>query len=335
MTGLILPVIYRSADYAPDTLRRAVHTGALQMIRRGAYVQRPSTAGPDQLQEQVLARCSAVAQSLTGHFAFSHQTAAFLHQVPVTVTAAYVHILQTVKPAGDSADDLIRHVTRELPAEDLTTIAGLPVTTLHRTLLDCARTIHPREGLAVADAILRRLAGVSRFNYTETAGDQRALRELSLHRINELGPVPGVVRARAVVAHADGRAESPGESRLRWLVLTGGFIAPTLQPRISTSSGIFYPDLGWETSEEGEQACRWVVIEYDGVAKYRSTEDLFREKQREDALREAGCAVIRVTSDHLARPTRLLQSLSRHIAIAPATGSARRGLRPPAPRRPM
>lgn len=326
------PTLHLAGNYAPGALRTSLHAGEVTRVRRGVYT--PATTGSviERHRATLLARCTAAARTLSGRFAFSHQTAAFLHGLPVTVRSDVAHLVQQIRPQGDSAHDLIRHHTCHLPDEDITMIAGLPVTTMPRTLVDCARALHPREGLCVADAILRRLTGMDRFRPDRGLTSQQRLREELVERVRQLGRAPGVVRARAIVAYADGRAESPGESRLRWVVLKSGFAAPILQPCICTAVGDFYADLGWR-SEEGRPT-QWVLAEYDGVTKYQANEDLYREKQREDALRDAGCVVIRATKQDIAHPGRLTRLLQRHVPGQPLGGPDRRGLAPPLSHRP-
>src|SRR5699024_3263585 len=187
-----------------------------------------------------------------------------------------------------------------------------------------ARTCRPRQGLGIVDAALRHLAGTNRFK--DTAAAEARIRENLLARIDDLAAAPGTVRARAVIAHADGRAESPPESELRWLLLSEHFPAPVLQMAVHTDSGTYYPDLGWRAHDSRRKE-RPVALEYDGVAKYGSTEDLYQEKRREDALRRAGCHVIRVTKDDLRKPGALLEGLRGLVRPEPGAFPERVGLR--------
>src|SRR5699024_4433413 len=138
-----------------------------------------------------------------------------------------VHVTQTTRPASDRAGDVRTHVVPDLPGTDLSAEGGLPLTSLPRTMVDLARTCRPRQGLGIVDAALRHLAGTNRFK--DTAAAEARIRENLLARIDDLAAAPGTVRARAVIAHADGRAESPPESELRWLLLSEHFPAPVLQ----------------------------------------------------------------------------------------------------------
>lgn len=304
-------------------LRTAHRQGELIRIRRGAYV--PSSRIDDPIG-LIYDRCIAVAGTLSVRFAFSHDTAALLHGLPAPIAGnRSVSVIQEGRPSAGTSSDVIRHSVHILPASDVTAIDDLPVTALLRTCMDCVRTQRPAHALMTADAALRRLSGVSRFSWEEDRDHVETIRADLQQRIAGLGRGRGVVQARAVIAHADARSESPPESQLRWLVLTHGFVQPEPQGRIDTASGSYYPDLVW-TGDVVRGSWSAVALEYDGVVKYETSEDIYSEKLREDALRAAGCLVIRATKADLRRPDRLLSALTAHIAIDPGAAADRRGL---------
>ena len=87
---------------------------------------------------------------------------------------------------------------------------------------------------------------------------------------------------------ADGRADSPGESRGRWLFRASGLPAPALQYKVVRPDGTVAGTSDWAWREYG------LLGEFDGRVKYgrllkpgESPGDaVFREKRREDELRE-------------------------------------------------
>jgi hypothetical protein len=103
--------------------------------------------------------------------------------------------------------------------------------------------------------------------------------------------------ARRVVAFADLRSESPGETRSRVAIARAGLPAPTLQHEI--------PELGIRTDFYWEEFR--TVGEFDGKVKYgrgfrpgqNPGDVVFVEKRREDALRDLGRQVARWTWDEL------------------------------------
>lgn len=317
--------VRRSADYPIGALRPLLRQGALIRLRRGAYA-RPREKGD--LLGQVLDRCVAVSRQLRVRFAFSHETAVLLHGLPTFIrNSDIVHVIQESRPAATAASDLIRHIG-SLPPSDITEARGLPVTSLDRTALDCARGQSPARSLAVVDAIMRLLAGTDRCTWPGTASLEAEIRARWLNRLDEVGRAPGVIRARAVVAHAEGRAESPSESQLRWRVLVAGFTAPELQIPVRTGAGTFYPDLLWSGASV-KSTWKTIAMEYDGMQKYQDPQDLYEEKKREDALRSAGCLVVRATRSDLYRPGRMLRALAEHVHLDPEAVPQRRGLQGP------
>jgi hypothetical protein len=61
---------------------------------------------------------------------------------------------------------------------------------------------------------------------------------------------------------------------------------------------------------------RGVIIEADGRAKYAAPEDLWREKRREDAVRELGFEVIRFVYADYRAPQAWLDSYRRALIRA-------------------
>ncbi|MFV0252992.1 MAG: type IV toxin-antitoxin system AbiEi family antitoxin [Beutenbergiaceae bacterium] len=323
-----LPEVLTVATHGYGALRPAIASGELRRVRRGAY-RRPA-AGEQRWQSQqrdTLARCVAVAERLECEFAFSHQTAALLLGWPVAMQPQ-VHLTQTSHPSKCRQDDLTRHFASTLPEQDLTRVHGLPVTSPERTLLDCARILPAPEGLIVCDGGLRVLASMSNFDRIDSLERQAVLRRALLARLSALGPVRNVVRARAVLRHADGLSQSPGESRVRWLGLAIGLPEPTLQWQVTCDGDRYFTDIAWL----GEQ---WTVAaEYDGAIKYGTAsatpQALVAEKIREDRIRATGAAVVRFTSSDLAdlagARSRLLAAFPPSVAasLTPRSGLALR-----------
>jgi hypothetical protein len=165
-----------------------------------------------------------------------------------------------------------------LPREDREHVE-VPVTSLALAIVDVARDECFRNAVVVADAALR--AGVR----TE---ELRAV----LVRARRW---PGVVAARQAVAFGDPRAETPLESisRVAFHVLD----LPDPEPQVEVwDCGDFVArvDFLWRASN--------VVGEADGRRKYESVEDLYREKRREERLRDLGFEVVRWDWEAAYRP---------------------------------
>src|SRR5690606_20577273 len=110
-----------------------------------------------------------------------------------------------------------------LPASDITTVGGVPATTLERTAFDVART--SRWGFAGA---------LAAFDAALRAGADRQV-------MGSYGSVPrkGVGRAREALIHAEGLSENPGESWSRAQLIAAGLPIPRLQTEIFDAYGDF------------------------------------------------------------------------------------------------
>lgn len=268
------------ADDVPrPVLLAALASGSARRIRRGAYLfDGPATGASrtaDDERAAALALTQAVDRQLDGEHWFCGPTAALVHGLPLAELPQQVHVLTRTVPGRGASPDLVRHRATVAPT-DVEIVGGLPVTSLERTVLDCARSLTAREGLVVVDAAVRR-------------GTDRA----ALVRRLEGTRGRGVVRARAVLDVADGGAESPGESLARYTVLRHGLPAPRTQIEVATHLGRFRADMGW---------LPWrLLLEFDGFVKYSTlsggdpARTLFEEKRRQEAIEEEGWRVLRVT----------------------------------------
>lgn len=278
------------AGLAGEHVAVALRSGELVRLRRGAYVWSSALDAGRRDVDVARARVRAVLEQAQHPLVASHLSAALLHGLPLTRLPHRVHVTQTVRPRTQADSDVLRHTAR-LTADEVEEVAGLRVTSLARTVVDCLRVLRGPGALVVADAGLR--AGL-----TEEAAAE-ALRRAAGAR--------GVRRAREVMAFADDGAESAGESYARAVLLGLGLPAPETQLRVDTVDGPVWSDLGWRA---------WrLLAEYDGRLKYGTAfadrDALVREKRREDVVRDEGWRVLRLTSEDTARPQALLARLQR------------------------
>jgi hypothetical protein len=233
----------------------------------------------------------------------SHVSAAVPLGAPVWgVPLDRVHVTRPIVSGGHRRPTLHVHGAA-LREEDVTEVDGLPVTNAARTAADLARTVGLESAVVVLDHLLR-----ERCTTLDAVADR-----LAASRAKH-----GAGRARTVVRLADGRSESPGESRSR-VVLHRHGIAPTgLQHEVIGPNGrIGRVDFVFEHRTVGE---------FDGMVKYHrlvpagstSSDVVVREKVREDALRDAGWSVVRWTWADLDRPHVLVERLRRAFARSSA-----------------
>ena len=275
----------RAAGYSDRELRQLLRTGDLSSVRRGSYLR---GAPPKDAEARHLAAARAALQHLGSDAVLSHVTAAVLHGLSVwRVPLDRVHLTRPRGRSGGRANARVHVHAAPLAAEDIGELAGMPVTSLARTVVDLARTVPFEEAVVVADAALRGRPDqwVPVDPATLSAALGRAARW------------PGSRAARRTLAFADGRSESVGESRSRVAIAKVGLPAPILQWELRDGVGhlVGYTDFGWPELR--------TVGEFDGRVKYgrllRSGQEpgdaVFAEKLREDRIRALGLAVVRWT----------------------------------------
>lgn len=346
----VLPEIVSTAGMEASAVLGLMASGEYRKVRRGALTA--DVAGHDEWQtrrHEALARIVAVDHKLTNGAVMSHSSAAILHGLWLYRVPSVVHVIQAAKPNGRGAPDIHRHSTA-LDEEHVTTVGGIRATTIERTIVDCARTMHPRDALVVADAGMRALIRPDRRRKPQYAEAIEQLRSRLMTMVGH-GPGHGRRRARAVLRASDPYAESPPESVLRWIAVSRGLPAPVVQLPVRTRGGVFYVDLGWRWHrklEDGSwQVLRTVLCEYDGELKYRAggglvssaaeaSDAVVAEKLREDLIREDPTVRMpRFTRAELNDPDAVVEQL---LAVMPP--EARRSLRPipellVGPRRPL
>lgn len=283
-----LPQVHLARDCDPSTFAARLRDGTWIRIRPGAAADPTVLAGPDRARLLALARIAALAHQLDDDAVVSHMSAALVHGLPVRFAPTTTHVIQPGR-TRQAASPGVTQRYHGLAPEHATVVNGIRVTTLERTVIDCALSETAPGGLMVADAALHR--GADRTLCT------RILATMAGRR--------GVVRGREVLAFADGGAESAGESLTRAVLLAAGLPAPVTQVAVQTHQGNFWGDLGWPRYR--------VLIEYDGRTKYANAplDVLLAEKRREDALREAGWRVIRVMAEDLEQPETLIRRILR------------------------
>jgi hypothetical protein len=171
-----------------------------------------------------------------------------------------------------------------LDEADVAMMGPLRLTSVTRTLVDCAREWALDDAVVAMDGAL--LAGRT---------TPLALRSA----IDAAAGWPGVRKAARAVALADGRAESPLETRGR-LRLVGAGLPPTdLQVEIRRGGRLIAVVDAWY-----EDAA--VAVEFDGRIKYTDpwrdrspAQVLWDEKRREDELRALDIRVVRIAEADL------------------------------------
>ncbi len=269
--GVILPRDLRSLGM--DATELASAKRRLRVVRTGAYSPNQSADAFDAHGTEA----RAVARQYELAVAVSHVSAAVIHGMPVQHEHLdVVHVTAVTEgPRRGHRFGVFTH-GGPLVEPDVVLIDGVPVTSPQRTVLDCARILPCVEGLVIADHALHARAVTLRELRAEVASMPRRW---------------GIGTARRVLAHADSAAESPGETRTRFILVQGGYEVDS-QVVIRDERGGFVARVDFKLRDAP------VVVEFDGRSKYAIGGDVeaahWREKLRHDALGDAGLEVARV-----------------------------------------
>jgi hypothetical protein len=190
----------------------------------------------------------------------------------------------------DPRDGIVLHNGCALD-EDREERHGLPVLGLERVVADLLCTVWPPKALAVLDEALARLPESDRPTF------RRHLRE----RLKERPDPRGTHIGTRLVDLATGRAESPPESWLMWLVVDLGFPVPEANLPVHDVNGreMYRLDLGYEELR--------IAIEYNGYAAHVDRVEADEARRRD--LERRGWIVIVVDADDLDGPARLEKEL--------------------------
>jgi very-short-patch-repair endonuclease len=159
-----------------------------------------------------------------------------------------------------------------------------------RAVADLLRLLPDAERLVVADAVLRNGATIETLRT-----------ELAHHR-----GLRGVRLAQAVLARADGRAESPPESRLRHVLLEAG-LAVVPQHDVHAGDGRWIARVDLAIPELK------IAIEYDGREVHERSDVFVRDRRRQNELVAAGWTVLRFSAADLRSPERVVEAVSRVV----------------------
>lgn len=278
-----------SLGYHDHAIAVLVRTGAWVRVRRGAYVLGPEWVGLDDNQRYgVLCRASvrqAGTRVILSHLSSANEYGAPLWDADLTK----VHLTRPDGRAGRAEAGIIQH--RGVPeAGDIVERNGVEVMSGTRTALELTMVLDVEHALVEIDHLLHH-----RFTTIEQ------LRS----RYDAMAHWPHTLTTDLVLRLADGRAESVGETRTRFLCWTQHLPAPIPNHPILDDRGVEVArvDLAWPTLG--------VFLEFDGRVKYErhrrpgeSVADcVIREKQRESLICEiTGWRCIRITWADLYRP---------------------------------
>jgi hypothetical protein len=269
----VRPFRAREAVAAGLVSREALRGPFYRRLFRGVYVV---AAERDLTDHRVW--CEAAALLLPRGGAIGGLSAARLWGIDLLpMTAPPVSVLIPRASRLRSAHRLaVTHAV--LPAEDVTSLAGVSVTTPERTAFDLGRQSSRVDAVIALDAMLHRRL------ITKPRVDGLIIARAGLR---------GIPCLREALAFADHRAESPMESRVRLLLHDAGLPAPVPQYQIFAGRRFL-------ARVDFAYPSRKTAIEYEG--DHHRERHAFRfDVARLNDLHAAGWQVIRLTADDVLR----------------------------------
>ena len=280
MDGLDAPIVKTAELHAAGLTKHAilvrVRTGTLVRLRRGRYVL-GSVWGQLDARDRHLVRARAVCSEVSEPV-LCGRSAAAVWRIPLIGTLSNDVTLVAPYRGGGKSEPGVRRTSVAASAVPVVRVGDLSVTSRERTVVDIAATEGFLAGVVAADWALR--AGVTRSELERALAARRSRY--------------GAATARAVIAFADGAAETPGESAGRASMFLLGFEVPQLQASVVDEEGEMRMDYHWPSVNVGG--------EFDGLQKYTRadmnggspSDVVVREKRREDRLRRRIRIVVRL-----------------------------------------
>ncbi|MGK5442760.1 hypothetical protein ACSNN7_13220, partial [Micromonospora sp. URMC 105] len=210
-------------------------------------------------------------------------TAAELHRIGGLRPNPAVHVsvpVERPRPQRPTDPDLVVHQLT-VDRGDICRVAGVPATTPLRTLADVILRADRYAAVSALDSALHR--------QLVTDADLSSIPALIAGR-------RGAIVARSHLAEADGRAQSPLETRTRLRCVDGGVPPDALQLEVRDHDGYLLGigDLGWRAAR--------LIAEADGRDPHRTPQALYEDRARQNRLINAGWRILRFTWADTLRP---------------------------------
>lgn len=294
----------KECGYDDKQIAAMVRAKVWHRFRRGYYTYVDIWAHLDEFGRHRV-RSRAVMHSLgRGVVALSHVSAAIEHgMTPWGFGLGRVHVTRLDGGPGRIEGDVVHHAGICLD-RDLTEVNGVPLVVADRAVVEAASLASNESALVLFDSFLHK-----------ELGDDHDL----MSRFRSMERWPHTHHLHIPIRLADGGAESPGESRTRWLCWASRLPVPITQYEVRDSDGALHGtcDFYWPDSR--------TLGEFDGEVKYgrllrpgqEPGDVVFAEKVREDTLREvSGCAMVRLIWQDLDRPRVTAGRIARFVRRA-------------------
>lgn len=278
--------------YHDHAIAMLVRNGDWVRVRRGAYVFGERWAAMSE-SERYAALCRAAVRQARTDVYLSHLSSANEFGAPLwDCDMATVHLTRKDQRAGRAEAGIVQH-RGVVEDDDLVERNGLTIINATRGALELTTILDVEHALVEIDYLLH--------------NGHTTMEQLS-KRYELMTCWPDTLTTDLILRLADGRSESVGESRARFLCWAQHIPAPIPNYSIFDEAGteIARVDLAWP--ELG------VFLEFDGKMKYQSlrregesvTDCVIREKRRESQICElTGWRCVRIVWADLYQPEKV------------------------------
>jgi len=301
--GVFLRREAEALGYDDRTIQQLVRGRAWIRVHHGAYTFADIWARAD-VMERFRIHGQAVLRTHDPRAVLSHTSAVAVHGIELwDADLAATHVTRRDGSVGRNTGR-VRYHRGAVAKDQVTHRDRVPITVAPRAAVEHALISSVESGLVTFDSALQR-GLVTLDELTEVRSD--------------FATWPGALHAQLALRLADGRSESVGESRARYLMWANGIPMPQLQYKVFDSAGnlagiadFAWPDYG-------------LLGEFDGRIKYGrllkpgelAGDAVFREKQREDLMRElTGWPMIRLIWADLERPAATVARIRAMLRLA-------------------
>ncbi|PWU47608.1 hypothetical protein DLJ47_30135 [Micromonospora sp. S4605] len=283
-----------------DEIRQQWRSGRWLRLARGCYLPEPDGSAVDRRRARIRA---AVLSLGPGAFAVL-DTAVELHGVAGLRPQAAIHVSVPVdqpRPQRRADPGIVVHQLT-VGRGDLCAVCGIPATAPLRTLADVLLRVDRYPAVCLLDSALNRSL--------VTPDDLLSIPALIRGR-------RGAVAARGYLAEADGRAQSPLETRARLRCVDGKVPPDALQLEVRDRDGYLLGigDLGWRGPK--------VIAEADGRGPHGTPEAAYADRRRQNRLVNAGWTILRFTWSDTLDPHYIPWTVRQALAAHPDPRSAR------------
>ncbi|MDO3703939.1 type IV toxin-antitoxin system AbiEi family antitoxin domain-containing protein [Micromonospora sp. C28SCA-DRY-2] len=291
--GLVTRAQATRIGFTRHEIDNLVTFGRWRRLARAVYLASRATA--EEPSRRCLIRAALLSLGPKAHAVLG--TAAELHGIAGLPRSDEIHVALpgvAAKLARAQEPGLVVHQL-EHPAASIVSLGGLAATDPLTTVTEVILRVGRYPAVCVLDSALNR--GLI------DGDDLLAIPRLIRGR-------RGAVAARGYLAEADGRAQSPLETRTRLRCVDGKVPPDALQLEVRDDDGYLLGigDLGWRGPK--------VIAEADGRGPHGTPEAAYADRRRQNRLVNAGWTILRFTWPDTLDPHYIPQTIRQAVAAA-------------------